>query len=206
MITLYRAPYSTNVERVALALAHKGLAVESVVVDYGDRSPVERVSGQGLVPVIDDGGEVVADSTRILRYLEEAHPDPPLFPRDAARRAELDVFLEWFDEVWKGPPNEIEAELRVTAPDPDRIGALAGQMAAWLDLFERMLDGRDNLLGDAFSAADCAAFPFLKYARSRDPADDEPFHRILDEHQRLGDDHPRLGAWIEVVDQRPRAY
>jgi glutathione S-transferase len=205
VIRLYRAPYSTNVERVALALGHKGLAVESVVIAYSDRSRVERVSGQGLVPVIDYDGEVVADSTRILRYLEERHPDPPLFPRDRARRAELDVFLEWFDEVWKGPPNEIEAELRAPAPDPRRIGALGRRMNGWLDLFERMLAGRGHLLGD-FSAADCAAFPFLKYARFRDPADDEPFHRILDEHQRLGDDHPRLAAWIDEVNERPRAY
>jgi glutathione S-transferase len=205
VIKLYRAPYSTNVERVALALAHKGLAVESVLIDYADRSPVERVSGQGLVPVIDYDGEVVADSTRILRYLEERHPDPPLFPRDPARRAEVDVFLEWFDEVWKGPPNEIEAELRTPAPDRERIEALGRQMAGWLDLFERMLDGRDHLMGD-FSAADCAAFPFLKYARFRDPADDEPFHRILDDHQRLGDHRARLAAWIDAVDERPRAY
>jgi glutathione S-transferase len=205
VIRLYRAPYSTNVERVALALAYKGLAVESVVIDYADRSPVERVSGQGLVPVVDYDGEVVLDSTRILRYLEERHPDPPLFPPDPARRADLDVFLEWFNEVWKGPPNEIEAELRAPAPDRERIEALGRQMAGSLDLLERMLDGRDHLMGD-FSAADCAAFPFVKYARFRDPADDELFHRVLDEHQQLGDGHPRLTAWIDAVDERPRAY
>lgn len=204
MIRLYRAPFSTNVERVALALAHKGLTVESVVIDYSDRSEVERVSGQGLVPVIEDGDRVVADSTRILRFLEERYPDPPLFPADPARRAELDLFLEWFDEIWKGPPNEIEAELSSPLPDRERIAALGRQMAAWLDLFERMLSGREHLLGE-FSAADCAAFPFVKYARSRDPADGEPFHRVLDEYQELGDDHPRLAAWIEAVDRRPRA-
>ena len=204
-ITLYRASFSTTVERVALALAHKGLAVESVVIDYSDRSLVEQVSGQGLVPVIDDGGTIVSDSTRILRHLEERHPDPPLVPRDPARRAELDVFLEWFNEVWKGPPNEIATELATgTPPDSERIGALAGQMAGWLDLFERMLEGRDHLLGD-FSAADCAAFPFLKYALRRDPADDELFHRVLDDHQQPGDEHPRLAAWIERVDALPRA-
>ncbi|MEA2350548.1 MAG: hypothetical protein QOG86_1489 [Thermoleophilaceae bacterium] len=205
-IKLYRAPYSTNVERVTLALAHKGLEVESVVIDYADRSLVERVSGQGLVPVLDEDGRIVADSTRILRHLEELHPDPPLFLRDPARRAELDVFLEWFDEIWKGPPNEIATELAGgSAPDGDRIAALAGQMAGWLDLFERMLTGRDHLMGD-FSAADCAAFPFLKYAHMREPGDDEPFHRVLDDYQQLGDDHPRLAAWIERVDERPRAY
>jgi len=96
VITLYRAPFSTNVERVALALAHKRLEVESVVIDYSDRSAVVEASGQGLVPVIDDGGVVVSDSLAILRHLEERHPEPALFPREPARRAELDVFLDWF--------------------------------------------------------------------------------------------------------------
>src|SRR5918995_647977 len=82
VIRLWRAPWSTNVERVALALAYKQLEVESVMIDYADRSPVIEVSGQALVPVIEDGGTVVADSTAILRHLEERYPDPPLFPRD----------------------------------------------------------------------------------------------------------------------------
>jgi maleylpyruvate isomerase len=205
VIRLYRAPFSTNVERVALALAHKNLEVESVVIDYADRSIVIEVSGQPLVPVIVDDHRVVADSTMILRYLEKTRPDPPLFPRDRARRAELNVFLEWFNEVWKGPPNAIEAELAKPKPDRERIAALGARMGAWLEVFESMLDGRDYLFGE-FSAADCAAFPFLKYARFRDPADDEPFHLILEEHQRLDAGHPRLAAWIERMDERPRAY
>ena len=97
MLRLYRARFSTNVERVALALGYKGLEVESVVITYDDRSPVVKVSGQGLVPVLVDGDEAIPDSVRILRYLEARWPDPPLFPRDSARRAELDVFLDWFN-------------------------------------------------------------------------------------------------------------
>ena len=202
-IRLYRAPFSTNVERVALALAHKGLEAESGVIDYTDRSAVIEVSGQPLVPVIVDGDEVVSDSLAIMRHLEERSPQPPLFPSDPAGRAQIDLFLEWFDGVWKGPPNEIEAELSKDEPDRERIAALAGQMDAWLDLFEGLLAGGDHLFGD-FSAADCAAFPFLKYALSRDPADDELFHRILDEHQ-SATGRPRLVSWIERMDARPRA-
>ena len=167
------------------------------MIDYSDRSPVEEVSGQPLVPVIVDDGQVVADSARILEHLEERYPDPPLYPAHPARRAEMDVFIEWFNEVWKGPPNAIEA-----GADP---GPLAARMDAWLDLFERMLDGRDHLMGDALSAADCIAFPFLKYARGRDSEDDELFHRILDEHQSV-EGRPRLAAWIARVDARPRAF
>jgi glutathione S-transferase len=206
VIRLYRAHWSTNCERVALALAHKGLDVESVVIDYSNRSPVERISGQGLVPVIEDEGAVIHDSTRIIRHLEERHPEPPLFPADPARRAETEVFLDWFEEVWKAPSDEIEDELGRPVPDRETIRRHAAPIQAWLDLFESLLDGRDFLLGDRLSAADCAAFPFLKYARGRDPADDELYHRVIDEHQRLGDDHPRLAAWIERVDALPRAY
>jgi glutathione S-transferase len=204
-LVLYRAPYSTNVERVALALAHKGLEVESVLISYENRSPVVEVSGQGLVPVLVDGDEVIPDSTRILRYLEAKWPDPPLFPRDATRRAELDVFLDWFNEVWKVAPNAIEEELERDRPDQERIAPLAARIRASLDLFESMLDGRDHLFGNDFSAADCAAFPFLKYAKLRDPADDELFHRILESKLQISGGHPRLSAWIDRVNARPRA-
>ncbi|HEX8066124.1 MAG TPA: glutathione S-transferase family protein [Thermoleophilaceae bacterium] len=204
MVRLYRARFSTNCERVALALAFKGLEADSVWIEYSDRSAVERVSGQGLVPVIEDGDRVVVDSTEILRHLEVRAPDPPLFPRDEARRAETDLFVDWFNQVWKRWPNAIEAELGEDEPDRAAIAAHSSAMAVALDRFEAMLAGRDHLMGDELSAADCVAFPFLKYALRRDPADDELFHRILDEHQSVSG-RPRLAAWIERVDERPRA-
>ncbi|MET0762755.1 MAG: glutathione S-transferase family protein [Thermoleophilaceae bacterium] len=204
MIRLYRAPFSTNVDRVAIALALKGLETASVVISYEDRSPVIEVSGQGLVPVIVDDGEVIADSTRILRHLDERYPYPRLFPTDPARRAEVDIFLEWFNEVWKAAPNGIEEELEKPGPDHERVEVLSGRMRASLGLFEGLLADRDYLFGE-LSAADLAAIPFLKYARARDPADDELFHRILEEHQQLGGDYPRLAPWIERVDALPRA-
>ena len=205
MLRLYRARFSTNVERVALALAHKGLEVESVEISYDDRSPVIEVSGQGLVPVLVDGTIVVPDSRRILTFLEEKWPDPPLFPRDPARLAELRVFRDWFDEVWKPAPNGIEQELERAEPDRARISALSARLRGWLGWFEHLLDGRDHLFGDDFSAADCLAFPFLKYGKLRDPEDDELFHRILEEHLRLNGRFPRLSGWIDRVNERPRA-
>ncbi len=204
MIKLYRGPLSTNVERVALALAHKGLEAESIEIDWDDRSPVEEVSGQSLVPVIVDDGEVVYDSATILRHLEERYPEPPLFPTDPARRAETDIFIDWFNEVWKRDPNGIEEEMEGNSY-PAAIAAMSKRMAEHLDLFERMLDGRDYLMGDEVSAADFVAFPFLKYALiPMLPDDPEPFHKVLDDHQQLGDDHPRLKTWIERIDALPR--
>ena len=204
MLRVFRVPFSTNVERVSLALAHKGLDVEWEDVDPGDRSPVERISGQPLVPVLVHDERVIVDSTVILRYVEELQPEPPLFPRDVARAAELEVFLDWFNRIWKRPPNEIEAERGRAEPDAERIAELGREVTGSLDLFEQLLAERDYLCGD-FSAADCAAFPFLKYGLIHDEADTDEFHLILSEYLALDRGYPRLEAWIRRVDARPRA-
>jgi glutathione S-transferase len=201
---LYAIPYSTNVERVALALGHKGLAAEVIMSDPADRSTIREASGQDLVPALDDDGFVVVDSSRIIEHLERRFPDPPLFPAEPARRAEVRVFVEWFDRVWKRPPNAIDAELGKQAPDHIRIAALEHELRATLDVFEAMLDGRDYLMSGSLTAADCAAFPFLKYGLWIEPSDDERFHHILAQNLALDGDHPRLDAWVRRVSAHPR--
>jgi glutathione S-transferase len=201
---VYRIPFSTNVERVALAAGHKGVELEWVDVDPGDRSPVEAVSGQSLVPVLVDGDEVISDSPVILEWLEERFPDPPLYPRDPARRAEVQVFVDWFNRVWKRPPNLIAAEELAPDPDRDLIADLVTRMQKAIPLFESLLQGRDYLFGE-FGVADVVAFPFLKYASFGVPeGDDERFHEILVEFQSLSEGSP-LHAWARRVDTRPRS-
>ena len=204
MLRVYRIPFSTNVERVSLALAHKGIDVEWEDVDPLDRSPVESISGQPLVPVLVEDGRVLADSMEIIRRLEELQPEPALFPSDEMRRAELESFLDWFNRVWKRPPNEIEAERGKAEPDQRRIEELGRELTGSLELFQLLLAGRDYLFGD-FSAADCAAFPFLKYGLIYDEADAEEFHLILREFLALDGRYPRVEAWILRVDAHPRA-
>ena len=203
-LRLYAIPFSTNVERVALALGHKGVDAEVVMYDAADRTPIREASGQDLVPVLDDEGFIAVDSSRIVEHLEERFPDPPLFPAEPARLAETRVFIDWFNRVWKVPPNRIEQELGGDAPDHVLIEALAAEMRASLALFEALLEGRSHLMGEEFSAADCAAFPFLKYGLWLREDDDERFHRILADHLSLSGAHPRLEDWLRRVDERPR--
>jgi glutathione S-transferase len=203
-LRVHRIPFSTNVERVALACAHKGVAVEWVDHLASDRRAIVELSGQPFVPVVETPDGPLADSPAILRWLEDTVPDPPLWPAEPARRAEADVFVEWFNRVWKGPPNEIADALDGGSPDPERIAALGGEMAAALDWFEALLNGRDYLFGDRVTAADFVVFPFLKYAVAIDPSDDEVFHQVLNQHQPLGEGHAKLRAWIELVDALPR--
>ena len=154
------------------------------------------MSGQRLVPVlVAEDGEVVYDSPAILEWLEARHPEPPLLPRDPARRAEVRIFADWFNRVWKRAPNEIA--------DHGATDALAAEMRGAIELFEALLAGREYLFGE-FGLADVVAFPFLKYASlGLPPADDERFHRVLVEHQPLRDDSP-LHAWVRHVDAHPR--
>jgi glutathione S-transferase len=204
VLRLYRVPFSTNVERVALALAHKAIEVESAWVDPADRSEVVRISGQELVPVLVDGDRIVADSTAILEHLEKRFPERPLYPADPARRAELRLFLDWFNQVWKRPPNQIVAEEVKAEPDRERITELEGLIAGSLPRFEDLLTSREFLFGDALSAADVAVFPFLKYALLWEEGDPDRFHEVLRDTLRLDDRFPRLEAWIRRIDALPR--
>lgn len=204
MIRLYGFPYSTNMERVQLALGHKELEAEFVPVPYEDRSSVIAASGQNLVPVLDHDGAIIYDSPLILEYLDEQFPEMPLFPPGHGRRAETKVFIEWFNKVWKVPPNAIEAELGKDDPDQSRIHAWQQQMRGFLPIFEDMLTAREYLMGDELSAADCIAWPFLRYAViPPEEADTYLFHAILVANMPLGDGFPGLKQWIRRVAERP---
>ena len=205
-VRLYRAEWSTNCERVGLALAHKGIEAQSVLIEYSNRRPVESISGQGLVPVIEDAGRVIHDSVAIMRHLDERTPDPLLFPAAPAARARVDLFIEWFERVYKVAPNAIEAALERDEPSSALIDRLGAEMLARLDLFEGLLAEAGYMAGDELTAADFVAYPFLKYAADRDPADTELFHVILADHQPLGDSHPHLRDWIERIGALPCAY
>jgi glutathione S-transferase len=194
VLTVYRVPFSTNVERIALAAGHKGLRVDWIDVEEHDRSPVEAISGQTLVPVLVHGDEVVTDSPRILDWLEDRVPQPPLYPREPAVRAAVTIFVQWFNRVWKVAPNRL-----VDGPD----AGLSAEIRASVELFEGLLDDRDYLFG-AFGIADVVAFPFLKYAVFGASADDtDPFHAILVDNLPLAPGSP-LRAWAERVDAHPR--
>jgi glutathione S-transferase len=203
VLQLYRFRYSTNVDRVALALALKGLEAESVWVDPADRSPVEQVSGQPLVPVLVDGDTVIADSTAIVEHLDAKWPESPLFPDDPARAAGVRIFVDWFNRVWKAPPNLLADALDGgrDADEPE-LRAWAEEIRSRLDLFDALLTGRDHFFFE-LGAADIAAWPFLRYGLWIDGDDTETFHRVIHEHQRTTRErHPNLVAYLERLRAR----
>jgi len=195
-VRAFRIRFSTNVERIALALGHKAREAEWGDVTPANRTPVVEASGQELVPVlVTEEGHVLTDSPRILRWIEATFPEPPLLPADPHDRAEIEVFCDWFNRVWKRPPNLIA--------DGDGTPDLVAELEGSMDLFEGLLHSRDYLFGE-LSLADVTAFPFLKYALGLLEGDDEEFHRILHEHLPLSG-RPRVAERIRRVDTHPRA-
>ncbi|HET6306298.1 MAG TPA: glutathione S-transferase family protein [Rhodopila sp.] len=86
--------------RTRFALAHKGLPVRTVPWRFSDREAI-AFSGQGRVPVIQDGETVVSDSWAIAEYLEEKAPTPTLFG-GATGRAHALFVNAWADSVLLG--------------------------------------------------------------------------------------------------------
>jgi glutathione S-transferase len=84
--------------RARMALAHKGLAVETVPWRFSDKDAIAP-SGQGRVPVIVDGDRWVHDSWTIANYLEDAYPDHPSLFGGAAGRALSRFHSNWADTV-----------------------------------------------------------------------------------------------------------
>src|ERR1700682_217785 len=89
---LYQAAASPNSRRVRILLAEKAIEVPMVAVDLGKgeqfSDAYRAINSRRVVPtlVLDDGtsiGEVPA----ICRYIEEAHPTPPLLGETEKERA-----------------------------------------------------------------------------------------------------------------------
>jgi glutathione S-transferase len=71
--------------RIKMALAHKGLAVETIPWRFTEKDKLPQPN-QGRVPVIVDDGRVVHDSSAIAEYLESRYPErPSLFGGEAAK-------------------------------------------------------------------------------------------------------------------------
>jgi maleylpyruvate isomerase len=84
---------SGSSHRVRIALNLKGLVYEYVAVDLRRDEHLSStflgLNAQGLVPALEDDGEVMIQSPAIIEWLEECHPVPPLLPDKAEDRARV---------------------------------------------------------------------------------------------------------------------
>lgn len=79
--------------RVRIALNLKGLDYEQASVhlrkNEQGRAEYLALQPQGLVPALEEDGDVFIQSLAIIEYLDETHPEPPLLPGHPADRARV---------------------------------------------------------------------------------------------------------------------
>ena len=166
---LYNSQVSGNCYKVRLVLAHLGRAYERVELDVVDRSNRPEVLG-GLNPalrvptlVLDDG-RPLAESNAILCYFGEG---TELVPHDAYERAQM---LQWmFFEQYDHEPAiaVVRFWLRYSGRPEAFADRLEERTAAGyraLGAMEAHLDGREWLVGSAFSLADISLYAYTHVA------------------------------------------
>jgi len=118
--------------RVRIALNLKGLEAKHLPhhLRKGEqRAPAYlALNPQGLVPTLEDaGGDVLIQSLAIIEWLDETHPEPPLLPKDALRRAQVRAFAQVLACDTHPVQNlKVLARLRELGLPEDKVTAWAG--------------------------------------------------------------------------------
>jgi len=189
-------PLSSYCWKVLIALYENGTPFEQKLVNLGD--PEERAAFAALwavakMPVLEDPerGEVVAETTIIIDYLDRHYPGPVRFvPEDAERARSVRFWDRVYDLYVQGPMQRIVADRLRPAGQKDPFGVAEARalLATALAMIEREQGDRIWAAGEDFTLADCAAMPALHYADKVAP---------------FGDAYPNALALLERLRARP---
>jgi glutathione S-transferase len=172
---LYSGPLSLFTAKVRIALAEKGLEYERIEVGWSRQDrylphhpDVVALNPKAQVPVLVDGRTTVYDSTVILEYLEDAHPEPALYPAEASARARCRQLEAAADEILFPHVWDLIEAVFYPAPAGSDADERATRARAGVEGFcaarEKDLSVGPFLCGDLFSVADVGIFVFLNAA------------------------------------------
>ena len=190
-----------NPRRVRIFAAEKGISLpleEIALAKREHKSDAFREKNSlGQTPVLElEDGTAISESVSICRYLEEIHPENPLFGRNALERAQVDMWIRRVEFVLMGPVGNFWRHAhpytaKVVKQIPEFGESNREATAAAMRWFDRELEGRDFILGDYFSAADIMALCVVDFAKFAG----------LD----MPEDTPHLHAWHKRMSARPSA-
>ena len=189
-ITLYRHPLSGHSHRVELFLHLLGLPVSLVDVDLGNGDQKKpaflSLNRFAQVPVIDDGGTVVADSNAILTYLGLKYGADHWVPREPLAAARVQ---QWLSQSAGALARGAATARAIKVFRIDRDPSAAVQEAHWLlKRVEAALQdqpGRWLAGGEQPTIADVALYTYTAYAPEGGVA---------------LDDYPAVRDWIARVE------
>ncbi len=194
MIKLYDFKSSPNSQRVKVVLAEKNLPYEIVPIDLRKQEQKTpeylKMNPYGKVPVLTDDGTVLYESLIINEYLEEKYPNPPLLPKDPARKANARILIDYGMAHFDSAYQKLRMETMKEAKDQSQpiIDGAKSELRKLLQRFENQLGEQSYMMGD-FSLVDADLIP--RFTRL------EGFGVLPDPAL------PRLGKYMERMKARP---
>ncbi len=163
---VYNSHLSPFGRKVYIVLHLKGVAYEDeqIMLFRGPPANWSEISPLRKVPVYEEDGVRIPDSTVICEYLEERFPQPALLPADPLERARCRWFEEYADTEIAGKlvraiffERVVRGLLMKQEVDETMVQkALQEDLPPIMDYLEKELAGGKRLAGDALSMADIA--------------------------------------------------
>ena len=204
---LYDFELAPNAQRVRVFLAEKELEVPTEQLNVRDDDqfvePFTSMNPFHCVPFLElDDGKVIAESMSICRYLEELHPEPPLFGRTAEERAvidmwlrrfELDAFIPMLHAVRNHVPMFAGRVVPGTRTDLPQLPVMVTRGKEMMEVFlarvEPHMAQNEFIAGPDFTIADITGFFTVRMTNALE----------MD----LTTSYPAVTAWFAKVSQRP---
>jgi len=172
MIKVYGVHGSPFVRKVLVALDFKNIAYEIFpqMPFSGDKEYL-KINPLGKVPTLVDGELTLGDSKVICRYLENAYPEPALYPQAMADKAMAD----WYEDLCGGAVAEMAAGIffqRFMRPfafkqEPDEelvAKIIEKRLPPMLDYLESQVPADGFVFGEFMMADLSIVSPFINAA------------------------------------------
>ncbi len=187
--------------KARIAFVEKGVDVELVEIHPARRPErLRELNPTNRVPALEVGDVALRESSVICEWLEDTHPDPPLWPADPTLRAWARGWARYIDDTITIDFFNGMRKLAFGRADDDpedvverSLGRLARRWLVLEGALGRHPDG-PWLTGAEFSLADVAAMPVAV----RLPEWNAPLQPDAGEY-------PRVAAWLDALRARPSA-
>jgi glutathione S-transferase len=176
-LRLHYHPLSSFCWKVLIALYENRTTFEPVLVDLmaqESRTSFLRLWPIGKFPVLRDEvrSVTVPETSIIIEYLQQYYPGQiQLLPSDGEQALEVRLRDRFYDLYVHQPMQKIVTDRLRPAGSSDGFGveqARASLRTAY-EMIESEMGTRTWAAGEAFTMADCAAFPALFYANRVQP-------------------------------------
>jgi glutathione S-transferase len=193
MLKLGGFAVSNYYNKVKVALLEKGVPFEEAFCMTSQDEAYLKRSPMGKVPYLEVDGQFLCESQVICEYLEETHPDRPLYPEDALERARVRELITIMELNMELVARRLypQAFFGGTASDETRQ-QVEKELAKGVRAFKQLAKFSPFAAGASLSYADCAAAVHLplvslstKIVFGRDVLDDcapvKPYLKMLNE-------------------------